>query len=307
MKELSTEEKARRYDEAIERANSLLSGNQLDNAWIYKLLPDLKESEDERMIKFIKNQLFNIKKTITENYELDAKLTKAINWLEKQGEQKSIDDLTQQEAMDIAVAKCFEQGEQKPVEFDDTNAKRMFIKALERVEEQNNKGYKLTDCDKNSWWEDFKNYTFCTIEPKSAWSEEDETTKNNISHIIRQYDKISKRENKPCWYIGDCLLWMQNIKDRVQLQPKQEWSEEDEEHIMAIDLAVNRCTGKWHCCGEKCPISEHSPWLKSLRPQNTWKPSDEQMVELRRVISGCSYDIEPLVEIEEHLKKLREE
>lgn len=35
-------------------------------------------------------------------------------WLEKQGEQKSIDDLTQQEAMDIAVAKCFEQGEQKP-------------------------------------------------------------------------------------------------------------------------------------------------------------------------------------------------
>ena len=34
--------------------------------------------------------------------------------LEKQGEQKSIDDLTPQEAMDIAVAKCFEQGEQKP-------------------------------------------------------------------------------------------------------------------------------------------------------------------------------------------------
>lgn len=48
------------------------------------------------------------------------------------------------------------QGELKPVEFDDANAKRMFIKALERVEELNNKGYKLTDCDKNSWWEDFK-------------------------------------------------------------------------------------------------------------------------------------------------------
>jgi len=44
------------------------------------------ESEDKMMIKFIKNQLFNIKKTITENYELDAKLTKAIDWLEKQGE-----------------------------------------------------------------------------------------------------------------------------------------------------------------------------------------------------------------------------
>ena len=37
------------------------------------------------------------------------------SWLEKQGQKKCIDDLTQQEAMDIAVAKCFEQGEQKPV------------------------------------------------------------------------------------------------------------------------------------------------------------------------------------------------
>lgn len=46
------------------------------------------------------------------------------------------------------------------------NAKEMFIKALECVEEQNAKGYKLTDCDKNSWWQDFKNYTSCTIEQK---------------------------------------------------------------------------------------------------------------------------------------------
>ena len=55
---------------------------------------------------------------------------------------------------------------------DDNNAKEMFIKALERVEEQNSKGYKLTDCDKNSWWEDFKVYCSkftekpCEQEPK---------------------------------------------------------------------------------------------------------------------------------------------
>jgi hypothetical protein len=48
-------------------------------------------------------------------------------------------------------------------------------------------------------------------------------------------------------------------------------------------------------------------WLKSLKDRYTWKPSDEQIIELRHVISGCSYDIEPLVEIEEQLKKLREE
>ena len=64
-----------------------------------------------------------------------------------------------------------------------------------------------------------------------------------------------------------------------KIEQKPAWSEEDEAHIMAIDLAVNRCLGKWHCCGEKCPISEHNPWLKSLKdrvqPQSTWKPSDE--------------------------------
>ena len=52
---------------------------------------------------------------------------------------------------------------------------------------------------------------------------------------------------------------------------------------------------------------EEIDFLESLRPQPHWKPTKEQIIELHNVISGCSYDIEPLVEIEEHLKKLREE
>lgn len=50
MKELTIEEKAQHYDMAINRANSLLSGNQLGNAWIYKVLPELKENEDEKTL-----------------------------------------------------------------------------------------------------------------------------------------------------------------------------------------------------------------------------------------------------------------
>lgn len=104
-------------------------------------------------------------------------------------------------------------------------------------------------------------------EQKPAWSEKDETTKNNISHIIRQYDKISKRENKPCWYIGDCLLWMQKIKDRVQPQPKQEWSEEDETVLnnLIYELAIDSIGNN---------RDEYVEWLKSLRPQSLWKPAD---------------------------------
>ena len=90
MKELSIQEKATRYDEALKEA--VIAHKDEDRnlkATLERIFPELKESEDDRMVKFIKNQLFNIKKTITENYELDAKLTKAICWLEKQCEHRN--------------------------------------------------------------------------------------------------------------------------------------------------------------------------------------------------------------------------
>ena len=107
-------------------------------------------------------------------------------------------------------------GEQNTAEFDDTNAKRMFIKALERVEEQNAKGYKLTDCDKNSWWEDFKNYTSCTIkqkpidkiEPKfhvGDWVVHDMSDGRVTPpfQIIEMTNKSYVLDNGECFYFSD--------------------------------------------------------------------------------------------------------
>ena len=81
-----------KYEMALEGIQEILSSGE-DSIKMSRLqlrlqgiFPELKESEDEKMVKFIKNQLFNIKKTITENYKLDVKLTKAIDWLEKQGQ-----------------------------------------------------------------------------------------------------------------------------------------------------------------------------------------------------------------------------
>ena len=51
MDTLTIEQKAKAYDKAIERANLYLGGNQLGDAWIYKILPELTESEDERIRK----------------------------------------------------------------------------------------------------------------------------------------------------------------------------------------------------------------------------------------------------------------
>ena len=94
----------------------------------------------------------------------------------------------------------------------------------------------------------------------TEWSEEDETIKKNISHIISQYDKISKRNNQPCWYVGDCLLWMQNIKDRVQ--PKPKWKPSDEQiECLSKHIEYER---RWNSSHALDVLSELLEQLKKL-------------------------------------------
>ena len=71
-------------------------------------------------------------------------------------------------------------------------------------------------------------------EQNPSCSEDDEEIIGNIRHIISEYDKITKKANEPCWYIGDCLLWLQDIELKGLPQSKQEWSNEDEEEFMLL-------------------------------------------------------------------------
>ena len=107
----------RKYRETFEKAREIyndsffnkgVSGHNL----MERLFPELKESEDEKIKKAIISYI---------DYEgqrggewFGVKVDDIIAWLEKQGIQKSTDNLTPQEAMDIAVAKCFD--EQKSVD-----------------------------------------------------------------------------------------------------------------------------------------------------------------------------------------------
>ena len=88
MKELSIEEKAKAYDEAIKKAESLYKAAEPMsgcNVIIETLFPELKESEDEK----VRKKLINLVKKSYEQggyalhkWEADEMLT----WLEKQGE-----------------------------------------------------------------------------------------------------------------------------------------------------------------------------------------------------------------------------
>ena len=82
MKELSIAEKAKRYDKAIKKVNDYHEGktklySDVDKTLDY-LFPELKESEDERIRKFLIDML-----------KIDEKCyLKEIAWLENQGKQK---------------------------------------------------------------------------------------------------------------------------------------------------------------------------------------------------------------------------
>ena len=90
------------------------------------------------------------------------------------------------------------------------------------------------------------------------------------------------------------INWLKFLKDRVQPQPKQEWSEEDELKISDI-LALLRG-------GENCHYntSELFNWLKSLRPQNRWKPSDEQM-EVKKLGEIARH----IIAVKQHIEDMR--
>ena len=93
MKELSIEEKAKRYDEAIDRAKKELDacGSQDCDAarQIFRLFSELKESEDERIRKAILGLVMQSSEILGNQNQSNM-----ITWLEKQGSytKKDVDD-----------------------------------------------------------------------------------------------------------------------------------------------------------------------------------------------------------------------
>ena len=89
MKELSIEEKAKAYDEAIKIANEYFDSPRtcIDIDVLPKLFPELKESEDgdekvrKALIKLVTNHA-----SMDLFIEYDIHLDEALSWLEKQGE-----------------------------------------------------------------------------------------------------------------------------------------------------------------------------------------------------------------------------
>jgi len=85
------------------------------------------------------------------------------------------------------------------------------------------------------------------------------------------------------------------------------WSEEDEKMLNQIIKDYERGNESWLKGQGSLPFGNRITWLKSLRPQNTWKPSDEQLNNLKQAINAFPYETDYLELLYDDLKKLKGE
>lgn len=324
--------------------NTYKSDIGFDNicAYIGENCPELKESEDESMVKFIKNQLFNIKKTITENYELDAKLTKAICWLEKQCEHKiktpeeslGIDSDTYNKIVDECIY-----GEQKPIDNVEPNFKvgdwvvycNDDVDLITGIEENgyciNNSGYIPFICvsDIRLWtiqdakdgdvlaWDDSK----CIALFKNIYDEDSFNSHGFVGcctgtfesrqsyHDIEGAHPATKEQRDHLFQkMHEAgYEWDAEKKELIKIEHKPAWSEKDNEIYRKCICAMRDSA-----CGfpeEEKFVEQVDNWLKSIKDIYTWKPSEEQMKALKDALNDaiCQYDFKGSLIKEEVTRK----
>ena len=116
------------------------------------------------------------------------------------------------------------------------------------------------------------------IEQKSSWSEEDEKMKNLIISTLTSMGTLNL-ERYHHMNLDEVKNWLKSLKNRVQSQPKQEWSEEDE-HCIELLLPIIDSSSLIPKNRKKC-----KEFLKSLKSGH-WKPSEEQLTALKNAIIG---------------------
>ena len=313
----SIEEKAKCYDEAVEKLRRLHDNYDTVSTLIdikeelENIFPELKESEDERIRKSIIGFLITISslkdgKTIS-NEDFDSKaILEWVAWLEKQkdmeakliisdeGYNKAFKDGVEDVLTNLHKYGLEKQGEHKLAEDIERKYDPCYNMSFEEAQEYiSNRGFDIpwTDCNV---FVDFR-YVTQTVanilrwaddnpRHKPEWSEKDEDTLHCIIDAIDSLD-IRTNTNGEHEDHTEEIYWLKSLKDRVQ--PKQERSEEDEKMLNNI---IKDLVHPWN---EYIPdrIEDEIKWLKnrlkSLKPQNRWKPSDEQMADLWNMVCEC--------------------
>jgi len=114
----------------------------------------------------------------------------------------------------------------------------------------------------------------------TEWNEEDKT---RLKVIKEELERLIMFNQYGTALSVDDIDWLKNLPERFNLQPKQEWSEHEEN---LFDL-LKACVCHYYINDPHLEYSKREKvskeivpfieMLKSLTPQPHWKPSDEQM------------------------------
>lgn len=301
------EDYKKKYEDALERAKDLHDNHALGMPFIYEtceqIFPELKESEDEKIRKEIINF---INKTISFGVKnIDEEFSSKnchdwIAWLEKQGKNEEIDEASYRtgikRVLDNPESYGLEkQGEQKPIDLNTISIQKLvnvYRNTNEYDEDGNLKG-KPVNCMIRAYEQGIMDI-LKTIKQKyvePAWSAEDTEM---MQYVIDSIDTNISYSN-----FTNIRIWMHSLKDRIQ--PKQEWSEEDEAcaNLILRELEQDKKDSLDYSRHFARLINRFTTRFKSLKPQNTWKPSDEQLEALDSATENCAYS-----EYQDCLRKL---
>ena len=287
MKELSIEEKAKAYDEALKQIKECTPDeNGFITIYPNEIFPELKENEDEKIINLLKRVVEKWHNVGYSDYVMDTPKSDIIAWLEKQGEHAKFCDSIQvgdkvtrnQDGMLINLSQLKRVA--KPAEkynitgIGSKNAQGKLgemiknLKSADKVEPKFKVGdtvkdpygdlYHITEIIDDSYKTDegrfilFENQEVYTLSNFTAWSEEDRT---NLFECIKAI-----KGNYSTVYGQELTNWLKSLENRVLLQTS-EWSEEDEKILKAIHSSVDvKCLSK-----NELDYVVVVNWLKSLK------------------------------------------
>ena len=134
---------------------------------------------------------------------------------------------------------------------------------------------------------DFDKKDLKKIEQNPAWSEEDEIRLKHILHLLDVKDDkryILRFGLNSLQKLEKDIAWLRFLKDRVQPQPKQEWSKEDEAIFDKVEVLLDTlCDYLEDSSSESIPdIKDVITKLKSFksRIKPKWSEEDEKMLDL---------------------------
>ena len=239
---MTTEEKAKVYDEAVKKAKEIKSkilSSHLStesckaiSEYIDEIIPELKESEDERIRKELVAFFIEVRnREGNEGYWHDLKVADILSYLQN-----------------LIMANSPQLKEQKPrweINIPDTTkwTKGMIDERFEELVEEYHK------------------------QKPAEWSKEDEAFLKVAIAICNRYSH------------KDIADWLKSLPKRFNLQPKQEWSEEDSKRYISIATTLETSAVL-----SKEDYDANMSWLRNLvysqkysRPKPHWKPTKEQI------------------------------